>query len=209
MAAAFPIPTDEPGRLPIPLSGGGSSCRGAAPRSSAKSAGPPGAPTVLLVARLGRDRRAQLVPGVRAARRTLPRRSLPTCAVTDAGLRSRRVFRLADCADDCAATLVELGTGPVIVVGYSMGGPVAQLLWRRHRDLVVGLVLCATTAGFIPNRWSRLSSPSRDARRGCRRARARVRARRARCRSFRCRAAGRETGCRCGSPTRCAATTGA
>ena len=54
------------------------------------------------------------------------------------GLRSRRVFRLADCADDCAATLVELGTGPVIAVGYSMGGPVAQLLWRRHRDLVVG-----------------------------------------------------------------------
>ena len=67
------------------------------------------------------------------------------------GLRSRRVFRLADCADDCAATLVELGTGPVIAVGYSMGGPVAQLLWRRHRDLVSGLVLSATSAGFIPS----------------------------------------------------------
>ena len=61
------------------------------------------------------------------------------------GLRTRSVFRLADCADDCAATLVELGTGPVIAVGYSMGGPVAQLLWRRHRDLVDGLVLCATS----------------------------------------------------------------
>ncbi len=72
------------------------------------------------------------------------------------GLRSRRFFRLADCADDCAATLVELGTGPVIAVGYSMGGPVAQLLWRRHRDLVSGLVLCATSAGFIPNRRARL-----------------------------------------------------
>ena len=72
------------------------------------------------------------------------------------GLRSRRVFRLADCADDCAATLVELGTGPVIAVGYSMGGPVAQLLWRRHRDLVSGLVLCATSAGFIPSRRARL-----------------------------------------------------
>jgi 3-oxoadipate enol-lactonase len=72
------------------------------------------------------------------------------------GIRSRRVFRLADCADDCAATLVELGTGPVIAVGYSMGGPVAQLFWKRHRDLVSGLVLCATSAGFIPSRRARL-----------------------------------------------------
>jgi pimeloyl-ACP methyl ester carboxylesterase len=71
------------------------------------------------------------------------------------GLRTSRVFRLADCADDCAALLVELGTGPVIAVGYSMGGPVAQLLWRRHRDLVSGLVFCATSAGFVPNPVSR------------------------------------------------------
>ncbi|HWS48024.1 MAG TPA: alpha/beta hydrolase [Acidimicrobiia bacterium] len=71
------------------------------------------------------------------------------------GLRSRRIFRLADCADDCAATLVEMGSGPVIAVGYSMGGPVAQLLWRRHRDLVAGMVLCATSAGFMPHRLVR------------------------------------------------------
>ncbi len=71
------------------------------------------------------------------------------------GLRTRRIFRLADCADDCAATLVALGTGPVIAVGYSMGGPIAQLMWRRHRDLVDGLVLCATSAGFAPNRLTR------------------------------------------------------
>jgi pimeloyl-ACP methyl ester carboxylesterase len=30
------------------------------------------------------------------------------------------------------------------VVGYSMGGMVAQLLWRRHPERVAGLVLCAT-----------------------------------------------------------------
>ncbi|MCU1429198.1 MAG: putative hydrolase or acyltransferase of alpha/beta superfamily [Actinomycetia bacterium] len=66
------------------------------------------------------------------------------------GLRSRRVFRLADCADDCALTLEQLGSGPVIAVGYSMGGPVAQLFWRRHRDLCAGLVLCATSMGFVP-----------------------------------------------------------
>lgn len=72
------------------------------------------------------------------------------------GLRTRKVFRLADCADDCATTLEHLETGPVIAVGYSMGGPIAQLLWKRHRDLVSGLVLCATSAGFFPNRTARL-----------------------------------------------------
>ncbi len=71
------------------------------------------------------------------------------------GLKSPKIFRLADCADDCAATLEALDTGPVIAVGYSMGGPVAQLLWRRHRDLVDGLVLCATSADFMPNRFTR------------------------------------------------------
>lgn len=65
------------------------------------------------------------------------------------GLRSRKIFRLADCADDCAELLLQLDTGPVIAVGYSMGGPVSQLLWRRHRDLVSGLVECATAPQFL------------------------------------------------------------
>jgi pimeloyl-ACP methyl ester carboxylesterase len=73
------------------------------------------------------------------------------------GLRSRRVFRLADCADDAAETLLELDCGPAVVVGYSMGGPVAQLFWRRHRDLCRGLVLCATAAGFVPGARERLA----------------------------------------------------
>ena len=49
-----------------------------------------------------------------------------------------------------AVLLAELDAGPVIAVGYSMGGPVAQLLWHRHRDRVSGLVLAATSAGFVP-----------------------------------------------------------
>src|SRR3954452_5264069 len=60
------------------------------------------------------------------------------------GLRSRRHMRLADCADDMAALIDTLDTGPVIAVGYSMGGPIAQLLWKRHPEKVAGLVLCAT-----------------------------------------------------------------
>jgi pimeloyl-ACP methyl ester carboxylesterase len=65
------------------------------------------------------------------------------------GLRSWSRFRLADCADDAAALLDVLGTGPVIAVGYSMGGPISQLLWHRHRDKVSGLVLAATSHSFV------------------------------------------------------------
>lgn len=66
------------------------------------------------------------------------------------GIRSRRRFRLADCADDAAVLLEQLDAGPAIVVGYSLGGPVAQLLWRRHPDLVEGLVLVATSHYLMP-----------------------------------------------------------
>lgn len=64
------------------------------------------------------------------------------------GIRSRRPFRLEDCADDVAALVEVLGCGPVTTVGYSMGGPIAQLLWQRHPEIVDGLVLCATAARF-------------------------------------------------------------
>lgn len=64
------------------------------------------------------------------------------------GIRSRTPFRITDCADDAAALLGVRGISSAIAVGYSMGGPVAQLLWRRHRDLVAGLVLCATSRTF-------------------------------------------------------------
>jgi 3-oxoadipate enol-lactonase len=64
------------------------------------------------------------------------------------GIRSRRHFRLADCADDVAALCTALGIESCIPVGYSMGGPVAMLTWHRHRQLVDGLVLCATSPYF-------------------------------------------------------------
>lgn len=64
------------------------------------------------------------------------------------GLRSWRPFRLEDCADDVAALADAIGVERLIAVGYSMGGPVAELLWRRHPERVEGLVLCATAARF-------------------------------------------------------------
>src|SRR5437016_3568619 len=60
----------------------------------------------------------------------------------------RGAFSLEACADDAAALIEVLGTGPVIAVGYSMGGPVAMLLCRRHPELVHGMVLCATASHF-------------------------------------------------------------
>lgn len=73
------------------------------------------------------------------------------------GLRSRRTFRLEDCADDVTAIADALGVDTFIPIGYSMGGPVAQLVWQRHRDRVDGLVLCATTPYFAGKRPERLS----------------------------------------------------
>ncbi|MGH9065604.1 MAG: alpha/beta fold hydrolase [Acidimicrobiales bacterium] len=64
------------------------------------------------------------------------------------GVRSSWLFRLEDCADDAVALLRALGRERGVLVGYSMGGPVAQLAWRRHPDAVQGLVLCATAATF-------------------------------------------------------------
>jgi 3-oxoadipate enol-lactonase len=64
------------------------------------------------------------------------------------GIRSWRPFRMRDAADDAAALLDALGVDRAIAVGYSMGGAVAQLLWRRHGARVHGLVLCATSSVF-------------------------------------------------------------
>ncbi|MEQ8840180.1 MAG: alpha/beta fold hydrolase [Acidimicrobiales bacterium] len=62
------------------------------------------------------------------------------------GIRSGRAFRLEDAADDVVALADHLDIDSFVVAGYSMGGPVSQLVWRRHPDRVQGLVLAATFA---------------------------------------------------------------
>jgi 3-oxoadipate enol-lactonase len=61
------------------------------------------------------------------------------------GLRPLKRFRLVDCATDAAAVLTALGAAPAVVVGYSMGGAIAQLMARNHPDVVSGLVLSGTS----------------------------------------------------------------
>ena len=65
------------------------------------------------------------------------------------GIRSPERFRLADCADDVAVLADVMRIDRLIPVGYSMGGPIAQLVWHRHPELVAGLVLCATSRNFV------------------------------------------------------------
>jgi len=60
------------------------------------------------------------------------------------GLRQLAPFRLVDCAGDAAHALRELGVAPALVVGYSMGGAIAQLMARDFSDTVAGLVLSGT-----------------------------------------------------------------
>ena len=66
-------------------------------------------------------------------------------------------FRLADCADDVAALLDAIGVEYATIVGYSMGGAVAQLVWRRHRPRVRSLVLAATSRNFASSREESIS----------------------------------------------------
>lgn len=64
------------------------------------------------------------------------------------GLRPLERFRLTDCAADAAGVLRTLDVAPALVVGYSMGGAIAQLVARDHPDVVSGVVLSGTSQHF-------------------------------------------------------------
>ena len=111
-----------------------------------EAAGPPGAPTIVLLHGLS------ATGGLNWLWCFEPLASRYRVIAIDHrghghGIRTRR-FRLADCADDVGALAEVLGIRQLTAVGYSMGGPIAQLLWHRHRSLVNGLVLCATSRNF-------------------------------------------------------------
>jgi pimeloyl-ACP methyl ester carboxylesterase len=108
--------------------------------------GPPGAPTVVLLHGLGATAGLNWFAGFH------PLGERYRVVALDhrghgRGIRTRR-FRLADCADDVVALADALNVESFFAVGYSMGGPIAQLTWWRHRDRVDGLVLCATSRNF-------------------------------------------------------------
>jgi 3-oxoadipate enol-lactonase len=72
------------------------------------------------------------------------------------GLRAMEPFRLADCAADAAAALRIIDAAPALVVGYSMGGAIAQLTVRDHPDVVRGVVLSGTAQHWQDPQTSRV-----------------------------------------------------
>ena len=79
------------------------------------------------------------------------------------GIRLRSRFRLEDCADDIAALAGVLDIRRFAAVGYSMGGMVAQLLYRRHAALLSGLVLCSTATNVRGSRAEQLATSAMPA----------------------------------------------
>ncbi|TAK44977.1 MAG: alpha/beta fold hydrolase [Betaproteobacteria bacterium] len=57
-------------------------------------------------------------------------------------------YDLEQIAAALARLIVSLDDGPVVLVGHSMGGFVAQETCARHPELVRGLALCFTSAAF-------------------------------------------------------------
>jgi pimeloyl-ACP methyl ester carboxylesterase len=108
--------------------------------------GPPGAPAVVLLHGLGATARLNWGPSFRPLSERFRVLALDHRG-HGRGLRTRR-FRLEECADDAVAVARARGVPRFIAVGYSMGGPIASLAWRRHPDAVAGLVLCATARHF-------------------------------------------------------------
>jgi 3-oxoadipate enol-lactonase len=61
----------------------------------------------------------------------------------------QRVWSVRTMADDVAAVLDHAGVDRAVIVGISMGGMIAQEVALRHPTRAEGLVLMATTPGFL------------------------------------------------------------
>ena len=122
--------------------------------------GEPGAPTLLLLHGWTATADLQWCTAYEELARTYPFIAIDHRG-HGRGIRSSAPFTLEDAADDAAALLVALGAGPVIVVGYSMGGPIALTLASRHPHLVSALVLQATAMGFTSGRGDRVRAAFR------------------------------------------------
>jgi 3-oxoadipate enol-lactonase len=113
-----------------------------------RESGPDGAPRVLLLHGWALDSLAawhRLIPALAGKARVLAV-DLRGHGKSD---RIRGRFSVEDLADDVAAVLDAVGPGRYTVVGYSLGGLVAQALARRHPARVERLVLAATATRLL------------------------------------------------------------
>jgi pimeloyl-ACP methyl ester carboxylesterase len=119
--------------------------------------GPPGASTLMLLHGLALNAELNwsgVIPTLARHYRVLAL-DLPGHA---RGSRRPAPFRLEDCADDIAKIAAALGIPRLVAVGYSLGGMIAQLLWRRHPELTAGLVLCSTARNVSGTMWERVAA---------------------------------------------------
>ncbi len=83
------------------------------------------------------------------------------------GVTSHRRFTFDHCADDLALVLDALAIDDAIVVGYSMGGPIALTFAKNYESRTAGIVLCATAGAFtsspLKRSLFRLAQPVADA----------------------------------------------
>jgi pimeloyl-ACP methyl ester carboxylesterase len=113
-----------------------------------REVGPSDAPPVLLLHGWLYDSHAtwhRVVPGLAESHRVIML-DLRNHGKTD---RVRSRFDIADLADDVARFIDTMGLGPLPVVGYSLGGMVAQELAVRSPGRVTGLVLGGTAARLV------------------------------------------------------------
>lgn len=118
--------------------------------------GPPGAPTVILLHGLGVTADINFFRCYQSLGERFRVLAFDHRGHGD-GIRTRRPFRLDDCADDAVAMADVVGVERFVIVGYSMGGAIAQCLWRRHRNRVRGVVLCATATHFNSTRLEQVN----------------------------------------------------
>ena len=123
--------------------------------------GPTGAPVVLMANSLGTDLRLweavlPLLPqGLRYLRYDKQGHGLSDLGAAD---------RIADHAADAAALIEAVAPGPVVVLGLSIGGLIAQRLAADRPDLVRALILSNTAARLgTPESWqARIDAVERD-----------------------------------------------
>jgi pimeloyl-ACP methyl ester carboxylesterase len=132
-------PVDLAPGVPLELPGRGRTC-------VIDVAGPPGAPTLILLHALATTAALSWYPSMHELAKHYRVIAFDQ-RWHGRGIRSE-TFSFDDCADDVIAVADALGVEKFTVVGYSMGGAVAQLVWRRHRSRVEGLVLAATARNF-------------------------------------------------------------
>lgn len=70
---------------------------------------------------------------------------------------------IGDWAEDAIATITELTTGPVVLVGSSMGGWISLLVARAHPNKVAGLVGIAAAPDFTEDSmWANFSDAQKS-----------------------------------------------